>query len=532
MTKDRFDQLWQDYLEGDLDEAGLRELDSMLEANPEWRSRAADEYELHRHLGLVHQAKDPSLFVQSTLARIATDRKDFTRAVEQRLSATFGSRSKRSQVLGFVLVSAATLIFSLVLQAIFFRGADPVQNQAASEPIATLVRAEHARWEPNLPMAEGQRLKPGTLKLGSGGRAFLLFDSGALMALQGPVECDLETRGLVHLKRGKVTVRAEGDAGGFTVRLPSGEARDLGTEFMASAEASGACEIHVLEGEVAWAAISGGPPATNLRAGQAMRFETRDASLGRPIAVSAQSVESQLRQASASKPRQLPSAVEDFKYDIGEIPLDRATGGIGWAGPWRLRQGVEITPERDSNKILAIVSPGRLRLPPGHTFRLRPLSNPIDQSRDSVTYLSFSIRRELQPSEVSPGIPHFRLTLRSSGDYWGTSIGIGYPQTGKPTIQLGRTESFFAPMGIEPGTTTLWVIKLVSSQRSDQVFLKVFQPGEPIGDLEPAPWTVVTRAYSSDSKLDLVVVTGSGPASHELERLRIGPTWDSVVRRD
>jgi len=194
---------------------------------------------------------------------------------------------------------------------------------------------------------------------------------------------------------------------------------------------------------------------------------------------------------------------------------------------------VEITREEDTNKVLSIVRPGCLRLPPGNTVRLRPLSNPIDLSKNSVTYISFSVRRELQPSEESPGSPHFRLTLRSSTDYWGRTVGIGYPATGKPTIQLGRSETYTAPLAISPGAAQFWVAKIVSLPRGpDQVFLKVFQPGERISDLEPAPWTVVTSAFTSDSKLDLLLMTGSGPASHELENLRIGPTWDSVVRRD
>jgi hypothetical protein len=533
VSKDRFDQLWQDYLEGELDEAGIRELDALLESNPEWRAQAASELELHRQLGLVHQAKDPALFVNSTLGRIATDRNDFADAVARRLPATSPPNSKRSPWLGFLLVSAATLIFTLGIQALFFRNPDALPMAPAAEPIATLVLTDHARWEPDLSMVEGHRLKSGPLRLAAGGSAFILFDSGALVALQGPVDCDLETRGSLRLRSGKVSVRAEGDVGGFTVRLPSGEARDLGTEFLTSAEASGATEVHVLEGEVAWAAGPDVPPSKFLRAGQALRFDPRDAAEGRSIALRAQPIQELLRLASKSSPRQPPSVGEPFAYDLGDVPLDRASGGFGWAGPWRLRRGVEITREEDTNKILSIVRPGCLRLPPGNTVRLRALATPIDLSRNAVTYISFSVRRVLQPSEESPGSPHFRLTLRSSTDYWGRVVGIGYPATGKPMIQLGRSETYTAPLAISPGAAQLWVAKIMSSDRgSDQVFLKVFQPGEQIPDLEPAPWTLVTSPFHSDSKLDLLLVTGSGPASHELENLRMGPTWDSVVRKD
>jgi hypothetical protein len=527
MSKERFEQLWQDYLEGDLDDAGIRELDALLQANPEWKATAADEYELHRQLGLVHQAKDPDLFAQSTLARIATDRQDFAAAVARRLPTT-ASRSSRSPIFGFLLVSAATLIFTLSIQALFFRNPESLQSPPASEAVATLVLADHAHPDP-----EGHRLRPGPLRMAAAESMFILFDSGALVALHGPLECDLETRGSLRLKRGKLSVRADGDAVGFTVRLPSGEARDLGTEFMASADPAGATEVHVLEGEVAWAPGPDLPPSKFLRAGQAIRFDSAQAPEGHSIPLVAQPIKEQLRLATQSSPRPPPTAGEPFAYDIGEVPLERASGGFGWAGPWRLRHGVEITREEDTNKVLSIVRPGCLRFPPGNTVRIRPLSNPIDLSKDSVTYLSFSIRRELPPSEESRGSSYFRVTLRSSTDYWGRTVGVGYPPTGKPTIQLSQSESYTAPVAIDPGGTQRWVAKIVSSHRGpDQVFLKVFRSGEPISDLEPAPWTVVTGAFLSDARLDLLLVTGSGRTGQDLEDLRIGPTWDSVVRRE
>src|SRR6185295_13692301 len=109
---------------------------------------------------------------------------------------------------------------------------------------ATLVRNDQARWEPEGALVEGARLAPGPLRL-SRGSAVLLFDSGAVVALQGPADFGVESRGSARLRHGRITVRAEQDASGFTVHTPAGEAVDLGTEFAVDVALSGTTEVHV-----------------------------------------------------------------------------------------------------------------------------------------------------------------------------------------------------------------------------------------------------------------------------------------------
>ena len=86
---------------------------------------------------------------------------------------------------------------------------------------------------------------------------------------------------------------------------------------------------------------------------------------------------------------------------------------------------------------------------------------------------------------------------------------------------------------IEIGSATLWVLKIVSSRsRPDEVFLKVFKSAEALPRFEPSQWSVVTGPLLSDGRLDVVVVTSTGPATHVFDGLRVGRTWESVVRRD
>src|SRR6185436_8360640 len=212
MTPDeRFEELWTAYLEGDLDAAGFDELQQNLAADPELLRRAADLYGEHRLLGLIHQGDDADRFVRSTLTRARQDREGFVAAVSDSVRPPAAPRRRR--VLGYVAVAAAAALLSIAAQRLLATPPAP-----APGPVATLLRAEGARWEREGVLAEGRRLLQGRLRLLEG-KAAILYDSGAVMVLAGPADLDLESRGRALLHSGKVTVEAS-EAYGFTIRTP------------------------------------------------------------------------------------------------------------------------------------------------------------------------------------------------------------------------------------------------------------------------------------------------------------------------
>ena len=538
---DRFDDLWTDYLEGKLGAAGISELQELLTSRPDLLDRALGLYEVHRALGLLHQAKNPSLFARATADRIRSDREGFVGSLKERLRGKPSPR--RTPWAGYGLIAAATLVFSWVIHLLI--STPPLPALPSSGPVATLVQSDKALWEPEGDLFAGRRLSPGPLRL-SRGSAVLLFDSGAIVALHGPADFEIESRGSARLRHGRITVRADQDAIGFTVHTPAGEAVDLGTEFAVAVELSGATEIHVQQGEVAWGRKPGHPPSHVLKSGQAMRFDPPNGAEDRSIAFSAQPLDDFLRRISYEVPPSRPTAFEDFEYDPGTHPPATASGGSGWAGPWRLRQGVEVTREPDLSDQIRILPEslqgswfpdpergGALALPPGQSFLVRGLADPVDLGRDAVYYMSFLVRREPDAPPGSPGGPRFRLTLRSSQDYWGTSIALGLPISLRPAIEFHTGSSFVSPTELEVGATTLWVVKIVASRSGpDEIFLKVFKSSEALPRFEPAPWSIATGPFISDGRLDLIVVTGTGPATHVLDGLRVGRTWESVTRRN
>ena len=49
--RQRFDELWNDFLEGELSPERMKELQELLH-DPQWIAQATDQYQLHRLLGM------------------------------------------------------------------------------------------------------------------------------------------------------------------------------------------------------------------------------------------------------------------------------------------------------------------------------------------------------------------------------------------------------------------------------------------------------------------------------------------------
>ena len=76
------------------------------------------------------------------------------------------------------------------------------------------------------------------------------FGSSAQLSLQGPAELQIESDMECYLKHGKLTVLAPPEAAEFTVKSPTANVVDLGTEFGLTVALDGQTDVHVLQGEV------------------------------------------------------------------------------------------------------------------------------------------------------------------------------------------------------------------------------------------------------------------------------------------
>jgi ferric-dicitrate binding protein FerR (iron transport regulator) len=464
-------------------------------------------------------------------------------------AATRGHSALGAGLLRFaaaVLLGAALTFVSLLA---FRPGNEPVAGKqpedgskakSPSECVATLLFADNCEWAKRDRLIEGERLPAGPLHL-ERGLAVLRFDGGAAVVLQGPAELDIESRGAARLANGRLTVRAPQEAAGFTLRTPANDVVDLGTEFAVVVERSGATELHVLEGEVAYG--KPGMPeesAELLGAGKAVRFDQAKDSEARPVPLNAPRFAELISQAKIGPREDLLLAYEGFDYPIGKLPLANATGGFGWSGPW-FYPG-KLPPGDTEHLTIAL---GKLQVPwslqggrgpmleSQHEYvsRRRMLAQPIRLDEDGVYYVSVLVRWDTPPTlPAGQTLPAIRLVLRCSDNFNGDHVMFNLPAFHRPQIDIRSGAIFTSTHTVPKGETQLWVGKIVArKQGEDEVFFRVYGEGDALDTIEPASWHVRSRGISSEAKLDLLLLTKFGGGTCWWDEIRIGKSWRAVV---
>ncbi len=545
---ERFELLWADFLEGRLGPEGMAELQAMLEADAGLGKRAVDDYRMHRLLGRVLVPERPEAFVRSTMGALRRDREGFVRGVVSRLRVLSGhwihdGRSMPPLVwVRYATVAAVALFAGVCLQR---RGLGPDAawardtTVALSPPVATLLFADRCAWgSGGMRPIEGQRLASGPLRMGKG-TALLRFDGGAVVILDGDVDIELETRGSARLRYGRVVVRAEGEASGFTVRTPVGQMIDLGTEFSVRVERCGTTELDVIEGEVEH--LDAARESRRFEAGQGIRLDKDGAPIAREAARRPIDFADLLNRVRPPTEHE-PMAYEGFNYPLRGVAEADAGGGYGWAGPWRLRQGEEVSRsdfdgpagmvvvERDFDAPwLPAIRGTMLRAPGGGFFRIRPMAEPIDLGSDRVYFVSFLTRGDISasPPERDSG---FRVTLRDSSRYWGNCVSFGEGGDRRPRVDLGDGVRFVAAERLTGGSLQFWVAKIAARRRGeDEIFVRIYDPGAEIDAAEPAAWDLASRGVDSAARLDLLLLTNDGGAVRWVDEIRVGKTWWAAV---
>lgn len=245
----RFLELWTDYLEGELDEAGLAELRGLLAEDERRLTLAADTYQTHRLLGLL-AAEGRDDFPRQVLARLPLASDDFTRRVMKRLNVRQGTVHP-SRVFRRGAVAAAAVL--LVVGAWWF----VVGSRSSVRPPHTITRSEQGAW---LASAAGTRffgeLSPPVGSLLALRRDYVLttgmvevaFPSGATAIIEGPAVFRVNSNVSLGLEVGHCSVHAPDGAEGFRVETPITRVVDQGTRFTVRVSETSETEVQVIEG--------------------------------------------------------------------------------------------------------------------------------------------------------------------------------------------------------------------------------------------------------------------------------------------
>lgn len=124
-------------------------------------------------------------------------------------------------------------------------------QQPYSMDVATLVDQVDVQWGPSeMALDTGSRLwtKQGRLSLKKG-VVNILYDDGVSVLIEGPASFEIE-QSRVLLDYGRIYSRVSETGLGFTIKTPTSQFVDMGTEFGVQADVNGSSELHVIKGEV------------------------------------------------------------------------------------------------------------------------------------------------------------------------------------------------------------------------------------------------------------------------------------------
>jgi ferric-dicitrate binding protein FerR (iron transport regulator) len=444
----------------------------------------------------------------------------------------------------YVLVSALTLAASLLVQLAFWpRPARP----AAPPPtyVATLTRTADCVWlEPTQSLRPGARLMPGEVRLRQG-VAYIRFNGGPDLVLEGPAELRLESASSATLLSGKVVFRGDEAAPPFDLRTPRSTLVDYGTEYAVSVSAAGE-EVHVFEGEVQRRPASGAEEY--LKAGEARRYGPAAASAGEATPLAPGRFVRRL--ADPAEPLRGPGsgllAYDGFDYaDREGFSAGKADGGVGFVGPWVLDFARPLNPG-DTNRLVlnprgGLTRPGAAVAPVGGCFEFagftkcfRRLAEPIRMDVDRAYFLSYLFRRQ-GPS--TSDVNAVALLFWSDEDYKNVAQGRDARRQLNVGIR-GWNQAFTllhdagtrTPLPLRYGETYLLVAKIAASaDHPDQVFVRVYGPGEPVEPDEPAAWSSDSPLFRSDLVFDWLQLHVNSTAAQAIDEVRVGSTWSSVA---
>lgn len=154
---------------------------------------------------------------------------------EKRKMSKFGT--------AFLIMNAAALLFFLL----FLKLAPPTSGVK----VATLTDSLNAKWAG----AEGRLVNGASIAAGSEslllseGYAEFLFNNQTKVTLEGPAEFQMVAEDQVKLVYGRLYARVPREAIGFTVKTPSAQIVDLGTEFGIECDLRSNTSLHVTKGK-------------------------------------------------------------------------------------------------------------------------------------------------------------------------------------------------------------------------------------------------------------------------------------------
>jgi anti-sigma factor RsiW len=178
---ERFELLWTDFLEGDLDANGMAELQSLLAQHSHLQERATDLLQIHRLLGVVGQEERASteVFAREVLNRLPKTGEAFVGAVMRDVNPSSPSRSRFPWLSWRPLTAAAAgIVFGMFCTSVVY-GFVARQQAVRELPLPVF---EAGFENPQMVIGEGE---PRAVREWSGERASVVTAENGVTPVEG-----------------------------------------------------------------------------------------------------------------------------------------------------------------------------------------------------------------------------------------------------------------------------------------------------------------------------------------------------------
>jgi hypothetical protein len=301
--EERFEELWMDYLEGELDEAGHAELRTLLVEQEPLRNKAADLYQVHRLLGFVGAASEAEseAFVRETLAHVPRSSDEFVQGIMKQVQPEEGAgkmvpfpSAPRCWHRREWLAAAATIAVTAVGGIFWANRRLRLLSYARVAHNAGAVLVHDGRS-----LAIGSLLPRGPLTL-TQGKLGLFYGCGVQLVVEAPAEFECRDAESMVLHSGRVAAHVPPEAVGFTIETPRGTVIDRGTRFALDTSPQAETQVHVFEGKVDALSHDTSVGVQRLVTGEALGLARQPEAL-------------QLRDGAFVHPEELPSVVAGLR---------------------------------------------------------------------------------------------------------------------------------------------------------------------------------------------------------------------------
>jgi len=266
--EERFEELWSDYLEGELDEAGIQELRELMEKDEELVELAADTFQTHRLLGLSAN-ENSEAFIEDTLSKLPESSGEFTDKVISKLPASPNGQS--------IFLKCGWGVAAMLVIGFFLLNSND-EDTAPDGTGARFASLSQAQFFGELTPAADSNPELGKNYTLLSGMVELAFPDGATAIIEAPALFRVVSDERMAMDVGHCSVHAPPGAEGFQVDTPVSKVIDRGTRFYVNVSESSETEVQVIEGAADVSPDAGGG-TLRLTDGQARRVGTQGTSL-------------------------------------------------------------------------------------------------------------------------------------------------------------------------------------------------------------------------------------------------------------